>query len=148
MKQQFAELCAIALLSVASAARAQSIATPFVGYDINQEVRISGTVESSATQLTRSEPQVARLLLATSSGTLELNLGAFTRGRYALPLASGQTMEVTGLEKTVNGTHVLLVRIVKAGGQTYVIRNERGLPVSPLTRERAAGKNAKDGGTL
>jgi hypothetical protein len=147
MKQQFAGLCAIALLSLASAARAQSVATPVVGYDVHHEVRISGTVESSATQPTRSGPQVTRLLLATSSETMELNLGAFTRGRYALPLAAGQTMEVTGVETIVNGTHVLLARIVKAGGQTYVIRNERGIPVSPLTRERAE-KNAKDGGTL
>jgi hypothetical protein len=131
-----------------SAAQAQSGATSVAGYDVNQEVSISGTAVRSVSQPTRSGPHSVRFLLATSTETLELNLGVFSRGRYALPVAVGQTMEVTGVEKTVNGTHILLARIVKVGRQTYVIRNEHGIPLSPLARERTAEKTAKDGGTL
>jgi hypothetical protein len=42
--------------------------------------------------------------------------------------------------KTVRDKEVFVVRSVKANGTTYTMRNEHGIEVSPLTRERAAKK--------
>jgi len=42
--------------------------------------------------------------------------------------------------KTVRDKEVFVVRSVKANGKTYTMRNEHGVDVSPLTRERAAKK--------
>jgi hypothetical protein len=41
---------------------------------------------------------------------------------------------------TVRDKEVFVVRNVKANGQTYIMRNEHGIDVSPLTRERAVEK--------
>jgi hypothetical protein len=153
MKQQLAGLCAIALLSFISSAQAQTAGVtnppaPVRGYDISQEVTLTGAAVSVASSLSGSVAQGFRLVLATPTGTVAVNLGAFERGRFAIPLAAGQQVEVTGVEKTLNGTRLLLARIVKVGDQTYVIRNEGGLPLSPLAHERTVAKSAKSGDSL
>jgi hypothetical protein len=51
--------------------------------------------------------------------------------------APGQVIEVTGVMKTLLDKPVFLVRTAKVGDQTYQMRNEFGIPVSPQARERA-----------
>ena len=53
------------------------------------------------------------------------------------PLIAGL---LTGVMKTVRDKEVFVVRSVKANGKTYTMRNEHGIEVSPLARERAAKK--------
>ena len=60
-------------------------------------------------------------------------------GKDALSVTPGQEIELTGVMMT-RDKEVFVVRNVKANGQTYIMRNEHGIDVSPLTRERAAEK--------
>jgi hypothetical protein len=61
-------------------------------------------------------------------------------GEGALSVTPGQQIELTGVLKTVRDKEVFVVRSVKADGKTYTMRNEHGIEISPLTRERAAEK--------
>jgi len=148
MKRLFAPLCALALLFLispqplaqAQTAAGETRAAGPLNYDVTQEVTLNGTVSSVLG---------SHLLLATTSGAVDVSLGRFgLRGKGALSVAAGQQIEVTGVMKTIKDKQVFLARTVKVGGEVYTIRNEHGVPLSPHARERASGKTAQKGESL
>ena len=110
-------------------------------YDVSKEVTLSGTVSSV---LYKPAPRMiwgSHLMVETAFGRLDASLGRFgLEGNGALSVTPGQQIELTGFMKTVRDKEVFVVRSVKANGITYTMRNEHGIEVSPLTRERAAKK--------
>lgn len=110
-------------------------------YDVSQEVAISGTVSSV---LYKARPGMIRgshLIVETAFGRLDASLGRFgLEGEGALSVTPGQQIELTGIMKTVRDKEVFVVRSVKANGKTFTMRNEHGIEVSPVARERAAEK--------
>jgi hypothetical protein len=91
----------------------------------------------------------SHLMLETSSGKIDASLGKWgLAGKGALSVAPGEAVAVTGVMKTVREHEVFVVRTVKAEGRVYTIRNERGGPVSPQSRERASQKSAQKGEQL
>jgi len=150
MRRSFTGLCLLALLSLilspvpsqAQTTVGNKVAGP-LSYDVTQEVTLNGTVSSVLTKPSPGMIMGSHLLLATSSGPVDASLGMFAmRGKGAVSVAAGQQVEVTGVMKTINGKQVFLVRTVKAGGQVYTIRNERGFPIPPQARERASQTTA------
>jgi hypothetical protein len=151
MKRMFLEFFALALLfSIASIPLAQA-QTPEVAtrtsrplsYNVAQEVTLNGTVSSVLRKPTPGMIMGSHLLLATSSGPVDVSLGRFgLLGNDAFPIAAGQQIEVTGVMKLMKDKQVFLVRTVKADGRVYAVRNEHGIPVSPQARERASRKMA------
>jgi len=106
-------------------------------YELSKETTLSGTVSSVLEKPSPGMIMGAHLLLETSSGTVDASLGRFAlMGRDALSVSAGQRIEITGVMKTLQGKQVFLVRLVKANDLVQVIRNKRGLPLSPQTRER------------
>jgi membrane associated rhomboid family serine protease len=142
------------LISSTSPVQAQTTAVtarsavPF-NYDIAEEVTVTGTVSSV---LTHAAPEMivgSHLLLATPAGPVDASLGRFgLQGYGAVSAAAGQQIEATGVMKTIKDKPVLLVRIVKVGGQLYTIRNEHGVLLSPHARERAVQKASQKGESL
>jgi hypothetical protein len=157
MKKLLAGLCGFALLSLISPLSPAQVQTrtvetrpagPF-GYDITKEVTLHGTVSSVLTKSSRGMIMGSHLLLATSSGAVDASLGRFAlRGNSALSVAAGEQVEVTGVMETIRDKQVFIARIVKAGGQTYTIRNEHGAVASPQARERASQKATQKGESL
>jgi hypothetical protein len=156
MKQSHAGVCALALLLLVSLvgqlpAQTAAVATRAVGpfgYDPSEEITLSGTASSVLQNASAGMIPGAHLLLTTPSGQLDASLGTFAfRGKGALVVSVGQTVEVTGVMKTVKDKQVLLVRTVEVGGRVYPIRNEHGVQLSPPARERASQENAQKGGT-
>lgn len=153
MKELFAGLCALALLTLISplAAQAQAgaretrHAAPY--YDISKEVTLTGTVSSVVKNPSEGMIAGSHLLLATKSGTVDASLGRFgLQGKGALSVTEGEQIEVTGVMKTLKDKQVFVVRNVTAGGQVYRMRNEHGIPVSPQSRERGSQKSGFEGG--
>ncbi len=149
-------LYALAALSLAllpppvhsqTAAVAAKPAVP-LGYDITREVTLYGTVVSAPTKSSADAVNASQFVLATSSLTVNVNLGIFKRGESAISVAPGKQIQVTGVMKNLKGTQVLLARILKVGNRIYAIRNERGIPIAPQTKLRVAKKTAQNGGAL
>ncbi len=145
IRQAFPYLLALALLAVISLAAPADAQTPEVAtrpsgpltYELSKETTLSGTVSSVLEKPSPGMIMGAHLLLETSSGTVDASLGRFAlMGRDALSVSAGQMIEVTGVMKTLQGKQVFLVRLVRANDLVQVIRNKRGLPLSPQTRER------------
>ena len=110
-------------------------------YDVSKEVTLSGTVSSVLQKPAPGMIWGSHLMVETVFGRLDASLGRFgLAGTGALSVTPGQQIELTGVVKTVRDNVVFVVRKVRAGGETYTIRNQHGIEVSPLTRERAAEK--------
>jgi|HubBroStandDraft_2_1064218.scaffolds.fasta_scaffold496726_1 hypothetical protein len=124
----------VAILAVPLGAQPVPKAQPY--YDIAREVTLNGTVSSVASKN-------SHLILATASGPVDANLGRWgLMGKGSLHVAAGQQVAVTGVMKTYKDRQVFLARTVKVGGQVYVMRNERGIPMSPQARARIGQKPA------
>ena len=153
MKQLFAGLCALALLSLVSGltpmqAQTRAVETrhaePY--YDVAKEVTLKGTVSSVLTKHSVGMIAGSHLMLETSSGPVDASLGRFgLQGKGALSVAAGEQVEVTGVMKTLRDRQVLVVRTVQAGHRVYPMRNEHGIPVPPQARGRAGQKTAEFG---
>ncbi|MGA6983236.1 MAG: hypothetical protein WCC95_07750 [Candidatus Sulfotelmatobacter sp.] len=110
-------------------------------YDISKEVTLSGTVSSVVAKAAPGTLPGPHLLLATSSGKVDASLGRFAlRGKTPLSVAPGKEVQVTGVMKMIKDKEVFVARVVKVDGKAYKLRNQHGVPMSPLSRERAAQK--------
>jgi hypothetical protein len=110
-------------------------------YDVSKEVTLSGTVSSVLFKPAPGMIWGSHLMVETVFGRLDASLGRFgLEGRGALSVIPGQQIELTGVMMTVRDKEVFVVRSVRANGKTYTMRNEHGIEVSPLVRERATRK--------
>lgn len=128
--------CLFAMLAIPLGAQSAPAIHPF-SYDASSEVKISGAVSSVLLKPASGMVFGSHLLLTTSSGAVDVSLGRFgLRGKGAISLAAGQHVEVTGVMKTIKDQQVFLARTIKVGGETYTIRNEHGIEISPQARPR------------
>jgi DNA/RNA endonuclease YhcR with UshA esterase domain len=100
-------------------------------YDVSKEVTLSATVQSVPTKSSHGFTPTSGLVLQTTSGTVQGSLTTFAlNGKYALSIAPGALVQVTGVMKTVrNNQQLFLIRTIQIGGRTYAIRNEFGFPL-------------------
>lgn len=123
-------------------------AGPFT-YDATEEVTVNGTVSGVLAKASPGMIPGAHLLLTTVDGAVDISLGTAVRqGTGALSLPAGQQVKVVGIMKTIKQKQVFLARSVQAGSHLYVIRNQHGIPVSPIGRERTNQNAGHDGDTL
>ena len=124
----------------------QTINPPRAHYDIRQEVTLTGVVLSVSRAPSQGMIPGSHILLVTVAGKVDASLGKWgMEGSGALSAAPGQVIEVTGVMKTLLDKAVFVVRTAKVGDQTYQVRNEFGIPVSPQSRERALQNAAQEG---
>jgi len=118
-------------------------------YDISKEVTLSGTVSNVVAKAAAGTLPGPHLVFVTSSGKVDASLGRFAlQGKAPLSVAPGKEVAVTGLMKTIEGRQVFVARIVRVNGKAYTLRNQHGVSMSPLSRERAGQKAAQKGETL
>jgi hypothetical protein len=118
-------------------------------YEVSKEVTLSGTISNVVAKAAPGTLPGPHLLLATSSGKIDASLGRFAlRGKNPLSVAPGKEVQVTGVMKTIKNQNVFVARIVKVDGKAYTLRNQRGVAMSPLSRERASQKAAQKGASL
>jgi len=124
---------------------AAALQGPF-SYDVSQEITLNGTVATVFPRRTLETVAGAHLILTTLSGAVDVSLGTFAlQGKDAFFVAPGQQIEVTGITKTLKEKPFFLARLIKVGDRVYEIRNQHGVPISPLARERARQKSAQQG---
>jgi hypothetical protein len=110
-------------------------------YGVSKEVTLIGIVSSVLDKPAPGMIWGAHLMVETASRRLDASLGRFgLEGEGALSVIPGQQIEITGVMKTVRDKEVFVVRSVKASGKTRTMRNEHGIEVSRVARERAAKK--------
>ncbi len=138
------------LLAMPATLAAQSSAAPRpFSYDIRDEVTISGAVTSVLPKSSPGKVFGSHVLVATASGTVDVNLGRFgLRGKGAPSIRDGQQLEITGVMKIVKDQPLFLARTLKLHGETYTIRSEHGIEIPPQARPGASGKSEPKGNSL
>jgi hypothetical protein len=103
-------------------------------YDAPNETTLNGTVKSVISNPTSGMLIGVHLILTTSSGTVDADLGPFAlKGSTPVSVSAGAAVTVVGVMMPVRNSQVFMTRTVQAGGQTYTLRNENGFPHVPLT---------------
>ena len=109
-----------------------------LAYDATQETVVEGTV-LSYTAKSATPPVGTHLILQTAAGAIDVHLGAasFLEANH-FSLAKGDSVKVVGVSSASRQGTVFLVRVIKKGGQSLVLRTAKGAPLS-LARGRSMG---------
>jgi DNA/RNA endonuclease YhcR with UshA esterase domain len=143
MRNSFGPLCLLAVLLISSSAAPvsadQSEAKKRVAhpsrYDAAKEVTLEGTVESLVTKPAPGKMLGGHLIVATSKGTVDGQIGGFVlRGSQAFTAAPGEKVKITGVMTTFRGQQAFLVRTIQTPERTVVVRNAHGFFVVPGAR--------------
>jgi hypothetical protein len=137
-------LLAVPLHADEATAQKRTVIAP--RYDSTKEITLDGTVQSPVTTPTPGRMSGAHLMVSTSTGTVDANIGIFVRsGPHAMALASGQAIKLVGVMTTVNDKSVFLTREIQTENATIEVRNEHGFLITPGVKGRLAGVSSTGG---
>jgi hypothetical protein len=101
-------------------------------YDAQNESTLSGTVQSVISNPTSGMLIGVHLILSTSSGTVDADLGPFAlKGNSPVSVSAGEAVTVVGVMMTVRKSQVFMARTLQTPQQTYTLRNQNGFPLMP-----------------
>ena len=144
MRNSFVCLCLLAVLLLSSSAAPvsadESVAKKRVAhplrYDASKEVTLEGTVESLTTKPVAGKMLGGHLMVATSKGTVDGQIGGFVlRGSHAFTATPGEKVKITGVMTTFHGQQAFLVRTIQTPDRTVVVRDAHGFFVLPGVHE-------------
>ncbi len=108
-------------------------------YNTANEITLQGTIESVVRRPSAGMLPGAHLLVSTSHGIVDAQLGIFSlRQRGASSLAPGQPVKVTGVMKSIDHQNVLVTRLIQSGAQTIEVRSTTGFLLPPGAKARPA----------
>jgi hypothetical protein len=108
-------------------------------YDVTKEVTVEGTIQSLIRKPAPGAIMGAHLMVSTAHGTVDAHIGNYlVVGKYATPLAAGQSVKLVGMMTTFNHQDVFLVRTMQSGSRTITVRTDRGFLVYPGAKTLAA----------
>ena len=137
-------LLAASLHADEAAAHPRTVVAP--RYDATKEITLDGTVQSLVTNPTVGRLSSAHLMVSTSQGTVDANIGIFAlSGPHATALASGQAIKLVGVMTTVNDKSVFLTREIQTENATIEVRNEHGFLITPGVKGRLARVSSTGG---
>jgi len=101
-------------------------------YDAQSESTLSGTVQSVISNPTAGMLIGVHLILSTSSGTVDADLGPFAlKGSNPVSVGVGEAVTVVGVMMTVRKSQVFMTGTLQTPQQTYTLRNQNGVPLLP-----------------
>ena len=154
MRNSFVCLCLLAVLllcsSVAPVSADESVAKKRVvhpsRYDASKEVTLEGTVESLTTKPVTGKMLGGHLMVATSKGTVDGQIGGFVlRGSHAFTATPGEKVKITGVMTTFHGQQAFLVRTIQTPDRTVVVRDAHGFFVLPGVHEHVTRTSTQGG---
>jgi hypothetical protein len=106
-----------------------SAKTPALKYDLKAEKKLKGTVQEMKLE---GQGRSALMQLVLKSGTDTVNVylcpERFIKD-MGIELKPGDEVEIIGSPVLDNGVSVILAREIDRGTDTYVLRDEKGVPV-------------------
>lgn len=117
---------AVALTVLLASTMVEGGTAPALEYDKSAEVNIKGVIDDVKT----AADHIIHLTLKDGNDSLDLFVAPekFLK-EMEIIFAKGETIEVLGSQRTVDGEVILLVREVRRSGDVMTIRDEEGKPV-------------------
>jgi hypothetical protein len=98
-------------------------------YRVAKEIRIQGTIQSIEVS-NGGALKGMHAEIATSQGIVDAHLGVSPNvNAKTLDLATGETVEITGMMSKESGESVLLARILTTTDRIFILRSEQGVPI-------------------
>jgi hypothetical protein len=117
-----------------------------VGYDLSRETTIQGTVVSYI-PASSALPLGAHVTIRTASGNMDVHLGnPYLLKRIDIFLAPGDSIRIVGETQPYGAGTFFAARVLTKGSQTVLLRNLKGLPMSPAHTANATGLNSQTRG--
>lgn len=121
------------LLAFAALATAQTqhatAKTPALKYDLKAEKKVKGTVQEMKTE-GQGHNALVHLVLKSGTDTLNVYLCPQTFIKdMGIELKPGDEVEIIGSPAMDNGVSIILAREIDKGSDSYVLRDEKGVPV-------------------
>jgi hypothetical protein len=103
--------------------------TPALKYDLKAEKKVKGIVQEMK-QVGQGRAALMHLVIKTGTETVEVYLCPqhFIKD-MGIELKPGDEVEITGSPVLDNGVSVLLAREIDKGTDSYVLRDDKGVPV-------------------
>jgi hypothetical protein len=95
---------------------------------------MSGMVQETLKQHPEGGPAGFNFMITGSQHQLTVNTGSGLDASVRNLIRSGESVQVTGLTRTMNGQNYLLARELVVGGQTFQVRSKNGFPVHALIK--------------
>ena len=129
---KMAAACLLVLgLCALSPAQAQhaTAKTPALKYDLKAEKKVKGVVQEMK-QAGQGRGALMHLVIKTGTETVEVYLCPqhFIKD-MGIELKPGDEVEITGSPVLDNGVSVILAREIDKGTDSYVLRDDKGVPV-------------------
>jgi hypothetical protein len=130
-------LAALLVLPFAYAQRGPGAGPRGLMYNPATETTIKGAVEEVKSVSGRRGWHGTHLMLKTGDKTIDVHLGpeSFLKGK-GFSLAKGDQVEVVGSTVNLRGGEAVIAREVRKGGETLVLRDEKGIPQWSRSRRR------------
>jgi hypothetical protein len=121
----FAAFCGVAVAQTQHA----SAKAPALKYDLKAEKKIKGTVQEMKLE-GQGHGALMHLVLKSGTDTVQVYLcpQSFIKD-MDIELKPGDEVEITGSPVLDNGVSVILAREIDKGTDSYVLRDEKGVPV-------------------
>jgi hypothetical protein len=126
------------------AALAQQPASRFEATGLDkpaQDATMGGTVAQLNKTVTPGAPRGFLLTVNGTVGAFTASLGVGLSPELQKALATGTTVQVTGVMETIDGTRYLLARTITAGGKQTILLNEHGFAVYSQGRASVSKTN-------
>jgi hypothetical protein len=101
-------------------------------YSVAKEIKIQGTIQSIEVS-NGGALRGMHAQIATAQGVVDAHLGVNpTVNARTLDISAGETVEITGMMAKESGESVLLARILTTPDRIFILRSERGVPISGI----------------
>ena len=130
---------------MSAAAGAQQVRTVSQrgGYDPSRETTVLGAIVSFTPQ-SKSAPAGGHVVLRTSSGTIDVNLGNTALLKAAgVELKTGDSLRILGENVNFMGGQFFAARILQKGAQAVALRSSFGIPLAVPRQSNASASDAK-----
>ncbi|HMF54402.1 MAG TPA: hypothetical protein VK593_08640 [Edaphobacter sp.] len=145
-------LCTAAGQPVVGQERSFHSSNPPQAWKTSDEITMSGVIQQVLTQPPEGGPLGFNFVMTASQKPLTVNAGPMLTDKVREQLRAGQSIEVTGLTRTINGQSYLLAREMVVGGQIIQPRNKNGFlvhsladPNRPAARSKRVENNLQGG---
>jgi len=109
-------------------------ASSLTPWKASDEIRLGGVIREVLAKNPAGAPSGVNLLMTGSQNVLNVSVGPHLDKNTRKALQPGESIEVVGIVRSIQGQDYLLAREMILGGETIAIRSKDGFPIRDTAR--------------
>jgi hypothetical protein len=112
----------------------------------SNEVTVTGTIQQVISDHVAGSPPGVQIQISGPGGSFDANLGTSLPKEILQVLSTGESAEVTGVVRSIDGKSYLMARLLKVASHQISIRNGNGFPAHPPATTGSGSQKAPGAG--